>query len=91
MVGAPPFGFGVDDPAARRGCPQALGWRSDGLAAPLVPSGLALVQFRVPAVQRNLTVDGVAPLRLGVGEPVQVFAVDADRYRLLDQRLAILA
>jgi hypothetical protein len=28
---------------------------------------------------------------LAVGEPVQVFAVDADRYRLLDQRLVLLA
>jgi hypothetical protein len=42
-------------------------------------------------VQRTLKVDGIAPPRLGVGEPVQVFAVDADRYRLLDQRLVLLA
>ena len=50
LVGAPTLGFGVDDPAARSGRLQALGLRPVSLAAPLVASGRALVQFRVPAV-----------------------------------------
>jgi hypothetical protein len=45
LVGAPPFGFGVDDLAACGGRLQALGLRSARLAAPLVASGRALVQL----------------------------------------------
>jgi hypothetical protein len=71
LVGAAPFGFGVDDPAARSGRLQTLGLRSTSLAVPLVPSRRALVQLRVPAVHRNLKVGGLAPLRLGLGEPVR--------------------
>jgi hypothetical protein len=37
LVGSAPFGFGVDDPAARRGRLQMLGLRSARLAAPLEP------------------------------------------------------
>jgi hypothetical protein len=59
LVGAAPFGFGVDDPAARSRRLQTLGLRSTSLAAPLVPSGRALVQRRVPAVHRNLWVPDI--------------------------------
>jgi hypothetical protein len=71
LVGAPPLGFGVDDPAARGGRLQALGLRSPGLATPLIPSGRALVQIRVSAVPGNLPVGGFAPLRLGSDEQVE--------------------
>jgi hypothetical protein len=70
FVGSAPFGFGVDDPAARRGRLQALGLRPASLAAPVVPSGRILMQLRVPAVPRNREVGGLAALRLGLGEPV---------------------
>jgi hypothetical protein len=45
--------------------------RSARLAAPHEPSGLALVQLRVPAVHGNLKVGGLAPLRPGLGEQVR--------------------
>ncbi len=70
-VGSAPFGFGVDDPATRRGRLQTLGLRSARLAAPLVPSGRAFTQLRVPAVAGNLAVGGFAPLRPGLDEPVR--------------------
>jgi hypothetical protein len=41
LVGSAPFGFGVDDPATRRGRLQTLGLGAARLTAPLVPSGRA--------------------------------------------------
>ena len=55
---------------ARSSCLQALGLRPASLASPLIPSGRALMQLRVPAVRRNLKVGGGVPLRLGLGAPV---------------------
>ena len=65
-----PLSFRVGDPAARGGRLQTLGLRSASLAAPLVPSGRALVRLRVPAVGGDLAIDVLVPLCLGLGEPV---------------------
>jgi hypothetical protein len=70
LVSAVPLSFRIGDPAARGGRLQTLGLRSASLAAPLVTSGRALVQLRVPAVGGDLSVDVLVPLCLGLGEPV---------------------
>jgi hypothetical protein len=70
LVSAMPLGFRIDDPAARGGRLQTLGLRSACLAAPLVASGRALVQLRVPPVGGDLAIGGLVPLRLGRSEPV---------------------
>ena len=71
LVGAPLFGFGVDDPAACGGRLQTLGLSSPGLAEPLVASGRALMHLRVPAVPGHLPIGGFPPLRPGLGEQVR--------------------
>ena len=66
-----PLSFRIDDPAARGSRLQTLGLGSACLPAPLVASGRALVQLRVPAVDSDLAVGGLVPLCLGLSEPVR--------------------